>query len=1065
LHQGMLALALLLAGPTWAAEERAYEPDGHTVLLLHLDGGGEESAQDASASGLAVQLLPPPRRPTWDESGMFGACLRFDGVNADEDGDGRGDADGLQFTDAGRLQPAEGLTVEAWVFPERVDGNQAILSRAGGARYGLFLYESALYFSMQVTRDGEADWARIKINGVVQAGRWQHLAVTYDGEVLRAYVSGVQVGESAVQGTPTAGEAVTVIGCDTDSRPLDSAIRGFKGLIDEVRVSNVARTEFNVSEERTAAQAALLAEGPPQPEGLDRPRYPDPPLPPLNERHVVVTGRVGDEEGRPLPGVVMSDGEHVVRTDVQGEYRLEFDLKDLRFVFATRPRGYRPVDSWFERITRDDDGTEYACDFAFAPDPPSDRDRFTYLATSDTQFNDMGTFVELLAEYDQFTRMSGDPGFLTVAGDLTMSGTQWEMDRYREVNDRSHLFVYNCFGGHDGNYAREAGAPSGSIYHYQKNLAPAWYSWDYGPVHFATYVSEIHFLTERQLQLQTAWLEADLAAQPPGTPIVLVTHIPPSNQVMQGWLERHNIIAMMFGHWHQVQSGGFAGVPYLETGPMRGRDWGGFTRQFRVLTYGDGALASETRVCGQVQRLDIVAPQGAVGRGVIPVEVKAYDTTRRVADVTCEVRVGGQVEQVPLTQVGAWTWRGSWDCAQAPPGEFTVRAEARDEAEGRWEATIDARLRDAPPSPVHIDGDWPGFFRAEHSRVREAPLPPPLEPAWAVNTGGRNTKAVCPIVYGARVYVGVESKEIGHPGAGVRCYDPASGELIWHSDTSASVSNALAAADGLIYALDSMGVCYAFDADSGAERWRNDVFPPGDGRRNICSCPVLDGDELVLLSDDGKCAVLDAATGELLRTLSPASGWMYCAFPSVHEGRILVGFRKTAAAVDLATGDQIWSTEISTSKAASCPVPYRGALYINAATLTCLDEQTGEVRWRQAVPTSGNGVSVAVPAGLRAFDAETGEPRWQHEFAQEAEAAARNQRQARSGQSTPAIAGDTVYVGSDDGHLYAFALEDGELLWRYNVGVPLKGSPVLSGNALFICDWDGNLYCLVPSGG
>jgi len=31
--------------------------------------------------------------------------------------------------------------------------------------------------------------------------------------------------------------------------------------------------------------------------------------------------------------------------------------------------------------------------------------------------------------------------------------------------------------------------------------------------------------------------------------------------------------------------------------------------------------------------------------------------------------------------------------------------------------------------------------------------------------------------------------------------------------------------------------------------------------------------------------------------------------------------------------------------------------------------------------------------------------------------------------------------------------------------VPLKGSPVVSGNALFICDWDGNLYCLVPSGG
>jgi len=93
--------------------------------------------------------------------------------------------------------------------------------------------------------------------------------------------------------------------------------------------------------------------------------------------------------------------------------------------------------------------------------------------------------------------------------------------------------------------------------------------------------------------------------------------------------------------------------------------------------------------------------------------------------------------------------------------------------------------------------------------------------------------------------------------------------------------------------------------------------------------------------------------------------------------------------------------------------------------------------------------------------AASGQPRWQHEFVYDAETAKRNQRQTYAGQSTPLVAGDVVYVGSDDGHLYALALEDGELLWKHNLGVPLKGSPVLSGNALFICDWDGNLYCFV----
>ncbi len=1067
LHRGTAAFILLVASCAWAAEERPYDADAHTVLLLHFDDAGDERTPDASPSGLDATLLPPPRRPTWEASGMFGGCLRFDGVSADEDGDGSGDADGLVIRDNGELRPGEGLTVEAWVRPDGVDRNQAILTRSGAARYCLYLYGSALYFPMLTTRDGKADWVQLKVPGVIEAGRWQHVAVTYDGEMLRAYVDGVQVGESAVDGVLTTGPAVTIIGCDTDSRPLDYAIRGFKGLIDEVRVSNVTRSEFNVSEDRMAAQQERLAQGAEAPELPDRPRYPDPPLPPLNARHVVVTGRVTDDGGRPLPGVPVSDGEHVVRTDDAGGYRLEFDLQDLRLVFVTEPRGYRPEGPWFARIPRDDARTEYACDFAFAADPLADRERFTFLATGDTQFNDLATFAQLREEYDQFTRMSGDPAFVTVAGDLTMTGSQWEMDLYKEVCECSHLPVYNCFGGHDGNYAREREG-SGSIYHYQKNLAPAWYSWDCGPVHFTTYVSETYFLTERQQQLQAAWLAADLAAQPEGTPIVLVTHIPPDNEVMQGWLDRHNIIGLIFGHWHQVQSCGFGGVPYLETGPMRGRDWGAFTRKFRVITYAEGELSSEVRVCGQVRRLEVIAPQGSVGRDTLPVEVKAYDTTRRVTGVTCRIEAGGDAVNVPLTQVGAWTWRGNWDAAQSPAGEVSVHVTAEDEAGERWEATAGAELGAAPLPPVRVAEDWPGFFRADHSRVRDETLAPPLALAWSVNTGGRNMKAVSPIVYRGRVYVGVENKEIGHPGAGLRCYDPASGEPLWSAATGASVTHAPAAHEGLIYAVDSMGVCHAFDADSGARQWRQDVFPSGNGRRNICSCPVVHGDELIALSDSGECAVLDAATGDLLRRLEVASGWMYCTFPSVQDGRLFLGFRRSAVAADLLTGEQIWSAEIATGKAASCPVAHGGALYINAVTLSCLDRQTGDERWRRPVPTSGNGISVAVPAGdlvlangssLCAFDAGTGELRWRHEFAYDARTAERNQRQAYAGQSTPLVSGDVVYAGSDDGYLYAFALDDGEPLWRYNLGVPLKGSPVTSGNALFICDWDGNLYC------
>ena len=123
--------------------------------------------------------------------------------------------------------------------------------------------------------------------------------------------------------------------------------------------------------------------------------------------------------------------------------------------------------------------------------------------------------------------MSGEPGFFTMAGDLTMFGSQWEMDLYKEVCKQARIPLYNCFGGHDGNYARK-NTGRGSVYNYQKNLGPAWYSWDYGPVHFVTYVSETSFLSAGELALQNAWFGADLDAQPKGKAVVIVTHQPRS---------------------------------------------------------------------------------------------------------------------------------------------------------------------------------------------------------------------------------------------------------------------------------------------------------------------------------------------------------------------------------------------------------------------------------------------------------------------------------------------------------------------------------------------------------
>jgi outer membrane protein assembly factor BamB len=74
---------------------------------------------------------------------------------------------------------------------------------------------------------------------------------------------------------------------------------------------------------------------------------------------------------------------------------------------------------------------------------------------------------------------------------------------------------------------------------------------------------------------------------------------------------------------------------------------------------------------------------------------------------------------------------------------------------------------------------------------------------------------------------------------------------------------------------------------------------------------------------------------------------------------------------------------------------------------------------------------------LYALDAVSGEERWS--FPTEAPI-----------RLAPAVAGDTVFVGSDDGHLYALSVRDGTVLWKVRGG---PSAEMLLGNERMISRW------------
>lgn len=62
--------------------------------------------------------------------------------------------------------------------------------------------------------------------------------------------------------------------------------------------------------------------------------------------------------------------------------------------------------------------------------------------------------------------------------------------------------------------------------------------------------------------------------------------------------------------------------------------------------------------------------------------------------------------------------------------------------------------------------------------------------------------------------------------------------------------------------------------------------------------------------------------------------------------------------------------------------------------------------------------------------------------------------------SSPVVAGDAVYVGSADGHLYALGRSDGAVKWKFATRGPVHSSPAVHNGMVIASSIDGNVYAV-----
>ena len=66
--------------------------------------------------------------------------------------------------------------------------------------------------------------------------------------------------------------------------------------------------------------------------------------------------------------------------------------------------------------------------------------------------------------------------------------------------------------------------------------------------------------------------------------------------------------------------------------------------------------------------------------------------------------------------------------------------------------------------------------------------------------------------------------------------------------------------------------------------------------------------------------------------------------------------------------------------------------------------------------------------------------------------------------SSPTLDDDRIYIGSGDGHLYALVKETGEEIWRFKTQGAVHSSPAIKGDLIYFSSRDGGLYAINLAG-
>lgn len=391
----------------------------------------------------------------------------------------------------------------------------------------------------------------------------------------------------------------------------------------------------------------------------------------------------------------------------------------------------------------------------------------------------------------------------------------------------------------------------------------------------------------------------------------------------------------------------------------------------------------------------------------------------------------------------------------------------------------DPQLADVPvelPKPW-ANADWPqGGGYPGHAMYHLA-LGPTLKRVWTADLGSSadDEQRILsqPVVAEGRIYA-MDSE------SDVSAFDIKTGKRLWHVDLTphgeeaGAIGGGLAYYDGKLFVSTGYGDVLALQPSTGKLFWVAELKLP------IRGAPTVDGGRVFVITLDNTLNALNAETGEVQwshSAVTEQAGFLGAANPAVDGNTVIAPFSSgevLALRADtgvVAWGEQLVRAAARISQAGALndingrPVIDRGRVYAvsQSGRFVSIDLRTGERVWERVIPSiqtpwvAGDYIyAITIDAEILCLTRKDGKVKWIRQLRRYEDPKAKINKGIITWYG-PVLAGDRLLVASTDERLLAISPYTGDLLGEVSLPDKASVSPVVAGDTVYVITDDATL--------